>query len=223
MRRPAAQGRGCFDDLRARQSSRVGPALPARPESPVLRASRPRPRSTSTLLTGPWLLAQRGLPALGVAVVVSVVVAPAVKLAIELTVLFGVLARRPARWLPWLFGCLEKVSPWTMVEVFLLGAFVAYTRLRTLATVDVGPATVALAALMLSMAATDATLDREAVWSDARQKWDTRPTPGPREIFPLPWIPSRQGAPRGTSAVTYADGSRMRAPETDALGAHPRR
>ena len=126
--------------------------------------------STSTLLTGPRMLAQRGLPALAVGVVVTLVVAPAVKLAIELTVLFGVLAHRPARWLPWLFGCLEKVSPWAMVEVFLLGAFVAYTRLRTLATVDVGPATVALAALMLSMVATDATLDREAVWSELEAK-----------------------------------------------------
>ncbi len=137
--------------------------------------------STSMLLTGPRMLAQRGLPALAIAVVVTLVVAPAVKLAIELTVLFGVLARRPARWLPWLFGCLEKISPWAMVEVFLLGAFVAYTRLRTLASVDVGPATVALAALMLSMVATDATLDREAVWSELEAKVPCAPdgrTPG---------------------------------------------
>ena len=39
---------------------------------------------------------------------------------------------------------LDRLHPWAMVEVFLVGVFVAYTRLVGLATVDVGAAAWAL-------------------------------------------------------------------------------
>jgi paraquat-inducible protein A len=51
-----------------------------------------------------------------------------------------------------------------MVEVFLLGVFVAYTRLRAIASVDIDPGLIALFGVMLAMVAADATLDRHAVW-----------------------------------------------------------
>ncbi len=51
-----------------------------------------------------------------------------------------------------------------MVEVFLLGLLVAYTRLLSLAQIELGPAVYAICGLMLAMVATDATLDRASVW-----------------------------------------------------------
>ena len=126
--------------------------------------------ATSTLLTGPQMLGERGHPGLAIIVLFTLVVMPALKLAIELTVLFGMRAAHPPRWLPWLFGCLERIAPWSMVEVFLLGSFVAYTRLRALADVDVGLGVLALGGVMLSMVATDATLDREAIWEELATK-----------------------------------------------------
>jgi paraquat-inducible protein A len=128
---------------------------------------------TSTLFTGPDMLGQLGMPALAVVIVFTLVVLPAVKIAIELAVLFGMIVARPPRWLAWLFGCLEIVSPWAMVEVFLLGAIVAYTRLQDLATVQVGSAIWALGGVMLTMVTIDATLDHEEVWRELEKTGPT--------------------------------------------------
>ena len=51
-----------------------------------------------------------------------------------------------------------------MVEVFLLGAFVAYSRLQAIAEVEVGPALIALGGVMLCIVAVDVELDHEDVW-----------------------------------------------------------
>jgi paraquat-inducible protein A len=91
---------------------------------------------TSTIFSGPAALRNRGLVLLAVAVFVTLVLMPLAKLAVELVALFGAWTPRPARWLPWLFGWLDHISPWAMVEVFFLGAIVAYSRLKALAHVD---------------------------------------------------------------------------------------
>ncbi len=118
----------------------------------------------ASLFSGPYMLRKDGLPLLAVVVIITLVVMPAAKLAIELTVLFGICAARPPRWLAWLFGWLPHISPWAMVEVFLLGAVVAYSRLEAIAVVDVGLAALALGGTMVAIVATDATLDSEAIW-----------------------------------------------------------
>jgi paraquat-inducible protein A len=51
-----------------------------------------------------------------------------------------------------------------MLEVFLLGVFVAYTRLQAIAEVDVGPGLYALGGVMVCLIAADTTLDHETVW-----------------------------------------------------------
>ena len=122
---------------------------------------------TGTLFTGPAILDRLGKEEVGALVLITLVAAPAVKLTILLSALFGgagTHSPRPPRWLAWLFGWFEIVSPWAMVEVFLLGVFVAYTRLRALANVEIGPGLIALGGVMLTMVAADASLDRCAIW-----------------------------------------------------------
>ena len=51
-----------------------------------------------------------------------------------------------------------------MVEVFLLGVFVAYTRLGSIATVNVDIALYAIAGLMVTMVTADYLLDPDEVW-----------------------------------------------------------
>jgi paraquat-inducible protein A len=118
----------------------------------------------STIFSGPHFLGEQGLDALELVVLATVVLMPVAKVVVELTVLFGMGAKRGHPWLAWLFGWLERISPWAMIEVFLLGGFVAYTRLEALATVHVGFAAAALGGTMLTTVAVDATLDREAIW-----------------------------------------------------------
>jgi paraquat-inducible protein A len=51
-----------------------------------------------------------------------------------------------------------------MIEVYLLGLFVAYTKLVDMAQVHVGIALFAFSGVMVAMAAVDSALDPEAVW-----------------------------------------------------------
>jgi paraquat-inducible protein A len=62
------------------------------------------------------------------------------------------------------FRRLETLSPWAMTEVFMLGILVAVVKLADLATIQPGTALYSFAALMLFVAATDASLDADNIW-----------------------------------------------------------
>jgi paraquat-inducible protein A len=69
-----------------------------------------------------------------------------------------------------------------MIEVYLLGVFVAYVKLVDLATIEIGVAFYALAALMLVMVAVDIVLGPEVVWTAMeRRALVAVPTPTPDE------------------------------------------
>ena len=90
--------------------------------------------------------------------------APLARLLATVWVLACLRLRHRPQGLATVFRWAETLRPWSMIEVFLLGVFVAYTRLVALATVHVGIALYALGGLMLLMVAADAALDPEAVW-----------------------------------------------------------
>ena len=107
-----------------------------------------------------------------------------------LAVLLGLRMARPPAELRAIFAWVEHLRPWSMVEIYLLGLFVAYVRLSGMTIVDLGPAIFALGALMVVMVVADYTLDDQAVWEAMeprhrrrrrdtdRQAGDPRP-PGP--------------------------------------------
>jgi paraquat-inducible protein A len=119
---------------------------------------------TSDLFSGPDMLNQHGMHVLAFIVVLLLIVAPAIKLTIHIGVLVGLKYAPTHPALPWLFGWRHKLMPWAMIDVFLLGAFVAYTRLGALAQVEVGLSMYALFGTMLASVAADASLDTDAVW-----------------------------------------------------------
>lgn len=120
--------------------------------------------ASATAWDGPDRLAGYGVWQLSVLVVATLMVMPALKLAVLMASLLAAVASWPSRRLAWCFGWLERISPWSMLEVYLVGAGVAYTRLHAIADVHVGPALVATGGFVLVVAAADAVLDREAVW-----------------------------------------------------------
>jgi paraquat-inducible protein A len=77
-------------------------------------------------------------------------------------------------WAPVLLKLYEQLRPWSMMEVYILGIFVAYTKLVDIAYVEVGPATYLIGILMLTMAATDQTLDQDIIWRQRRIRSVTR-------------------------------------------------
>jgi paraquat-inducible protein A len=139
----------------------------------------------ATILTGPTMLDRRGMWEISAVVVFTLVAMPAVQFLLLTVVLLGLRLPTPPRGLARLFGWLERVRPWSMIEVFLLGVFVAYTRLQAIATVQVGPAIFALGGMVLCLVAADATLDHDEVWHalEARGLLHLRaPPPGGRRI-----------------------------------------
>ncbi|MCK8783092.1 PqiA/YebS family transporter subunit [Roseomonas sp. NAR14] len=109
-------------------------------------------------------LTQEGYWALGALVLATLVLVPLLKLLLLLTVLVGLRLPRPPRWLHLPFRWYRHIAPWAMLEVFLFGALVSYTRLVDLADVQIGAAAIALGALSLLLVATDSALDPEAIW-----------------------------------------------------------
>lgn len=143
----------------------------------------------TTLISGPLELSDSGLWEVGIVVLATTIAAPLAKLAITTFVLLAVRLDRPPACLPMLFRWVERLAPWSMVEVFLLGVFVAYTKLIDLAHVHVGLAVYALGGLMLAIAATDAALDDEAVWNALERKGVTaRPMPAPHAARHAPRV-----------------------------------
>ncbi len=130
----------------------------------------------TVLASGPLALGGQGMWEVGLVVLGTTMLAPIARIVAMVWVLAGMRMRAPPRGLHVVFRWVEMLRPWSMVEVFLLGVFVAYTRLVALATVQVGGALYALAGLMLAMVAADAAMDPEAVWEGLEQRGLT---PGP--------------------------------------------
>jgi len=115
--------------------------------------------------TGPVQLTLQNFEIVGILVMAVTVVFPGAKLGLMLITLIGMETRLlPARFLKLLFRWYVPISPWAMVDVYLLGFLVAYTRLTAIASVHLDTALYALIGLMISLAAADAALDNEAVW-----------------------------------------------------------
>jgi paraquat-inducible protein A len=116
------------------------------------------------LITGPVEMEKYGLWEISAVVLVTTVAAPLARVLCMLAVLLGLRLRRPPTELHTLFAWVEHLRPWSMVEIYLLGLFVAYVRLSGMAVVDLGPAIFALGALMVVMVLVDYMLDSQAVW-----------------------------------------------------------
>ena len=124
----------------------------------------------TTMLSLPIALIEQGAWELGVIVFGTAIVAPIAKILVLIYVLHGLRADHPPRNLPFIFKWYRRIGPWAMVEVFLLGVFVAFTRLGAIATVNTGAALYAVAALMVTMVAADFMLEPESVWEAMEQR-----------------------------------------------------
>jgi paraquat-inducible protein A len=117
------------------------------------------------IATGPAQLLQQGFAMVGLLVLAVTVIFPGIKLGIMLVTLIGIETRfLPARFLKAMFRWYEPIRPWAMIDVYLLGFLVAYTRLIAMASVHLDTALYSLIGLMISMAAADSALDAETVW-----------------------------------------------------------
>jgi paraquat-inducible protein A len=125
---------------------------------------------TADLLSGPYGLEQKGMWELAVVVLIATFGAPLAKLLTTGYVLVGLQMASPPRHLRTIFSWAAHLRPWSMIEVYLLGVFVACVKLGALVHIQIGVALYALGALLLVMVAADAVLDPQAVWEAMEQR-----------------------------------------------------
>lgn len=115
---------------------------------------------TSTTLAGTVIaLWQQHFGYLGLLVLATAVVMPALEIGTMLYLLAGLRFWPRRRGFPFALRLLHLVRPWSMVEVLVLGTLVALGRLGRTAHVDIGAGFWALGGLMLTMATIPAAFD----------------------------------------------------------------
>lgn len=136
----------------------------------------------TTLTALPSAFEDQGIWQLAIVLLATTLIAPVLKLALTAAVIIGLRTEIAPSTLAAMERWRKRLTPWAMIEVFLLGVFVAYTRLAALAEVQVGLALYALGGLMLVIVATDAWLDEHALWEAIGRQ---RRTPAPMGHGPL--------------------------------------
>jgi paraquat-inducible protein A len=116
------------------------------------------------LITGVFTLNDYGMPPLAVLILLCSILAPGLKIALMLYVLVPVKLGRTAPGLARAFRWLETVSPWGMIEVYMMGVIVAIVNLLAIASIDFGMAFYCFVALFFVMSAASAKLDPHLVW-----------------------------------------------------------
>jgi paraquat-inducible protein A len=109
-------------------------------------------------------LVRRGMSGLAIVVVFVTVLAPLAKLTGTIYVLLRIREAKPPRHLRRIFALVERLSTWSMVEVFVLGVFVAYVKLGDIVTIELETGVYALLALTFVTVWADGSMDREAIW-----------------------------------------------------------
>ena len=116
------------------------------------------------LFSGPEELVRQNMGELAAVIIFVTVLAPLIRLVSMLYVLIRLYERTPPRHLRVIFAWAERLRPWSMLEVFVFGVFVAYVKLGDLVTIGLMAGVYALLALTFVLVWMDSALDREAVW-----------------------------------------------------------
>ena len=140
------------------------------------------------LFSGPVELVHRGMSVLAVVVVFVTLVAPFGKLIGTLYVLIRLRETVPPRHLARVFRLAEQLRPWSMIEVFVFGVFVAYVKLGDVVHIGLDNGIYALLALTFVIIWADGGIDHEAVW----RRLDPRGVTGviaelPGDRVPVGW------------------------------------
>ncbi len=121
-------------------------------------------REAGTFVSAVEQLWRAGLWPLALLVFVTSILAPFLQIAGLLTVLVLVLAGRVRPWTARLYRYTRLLSPWSMLEIYLLALLVALVKLRDIVELSPGIAFFAFSLLILVLPATQAALERTDIW-----------------------------------------------------------
>jgi paraquat-inducible protein A len=170
------------------------------------------------LFSGPEELWRRRMPELAIVVVAVTVAAPLGKLLGTVYVLARLREHRPPRHLRSIFIMTEMLRPWSMVEVFVFGVFVAYVKLGDVVHIELQIGVFALLALTVVYVWADGALDRPTVWGAL----DRRISDGGAMQQTWAVVPDRAVGCEICGLVSVADAGNPRCPRC-ASRLHPRK
>ena len=102
---------------------------------------------------------------LSIIVLALILLLPALRLSLTLYVVTPiVLKRRPFPFAKSAFGWAERLKPWSMAEIFLIGCVIALAKIISMAEVTFGPAFYMFAGLVILLWAQDKMLCRYSLW-----------------------------------------------------------
>ncbi len=136
---------------------------------PFLTLSVQGHRQSSHLISGAIALWRDGMWEVALAVISFVVLFPLAKIVIGLSVVGPLALGRSLPGASALYRVFDRLHPWAMTEIFLLGVLVSYTKLVGLASVELGPSLFAFIGLILTLIVADAAVDPHDVWERLRQ------------------------------------------------------
>jgi len=135
----------------------------------------------TTLFTGVNDLYLQGMWGLSLVVFFTSILAPGIQLTLLLIVLVPLKMGRLPRGFPKLFRYVTTLTPWGMMDVFMLGILVSVVKLADMATIVPGTSLFAFGVLIFVLAAAQASLDPDIVWSRVAVRNQVRRPPRPGE------------------------------------------
>jgi paraquat-inducible protein A len=125
--------------------------------------------TSTTVLGGAVHLWDDGSAVVGILVLFTAVIAPALQIGFMLAIVLGAIRQRPPRWVGTLLRYQPTTRIWSMIEVMMLGVLVALVKIADYATVIPGIALFVLGMLVFLLAGMQASFDSREVWG--RIQW----------------------------------------------------
>jgi paraquat-inducible protein A len=127
-----------------------------------------------TIISGVFALWAAGSWELAVVVFVASIVVPLVKIAALIVLLFSVHSRWPTgrRRRTRVFGIVEWIGQWSMLDVFVVVLMVALVQFSTLAHIEPGPGAAAFGAVVVLTMLAAQSFDPRLIWDAAEEQND---------------------------------------------------
>lgn len=133
---------------------------------PLLSMSVMGLRQEASLMRAVLSLFEGGFPEVGLAVLVSTVLAPFANLWLMFSVSLSLTLSHRPRWLARLLRVNHRVREWAMIEVFLFGVLISVVKLKDMGQLVPGTGLYCFAGLMLSTLLLESLVDEHEFWQE---------------------------------------------------------
>lgn len=145
---------------------------------PIMETSTLVGTQQNTIMSGVAYLWIEGSWPLAVIVFIASVLVPLLKMLSMLLILLSV--QQQSSWAPLqrasLFRVLEKIGPWSMLDIYVVAVLVALVRFQSLATIHAGPGALAFGAVVVLTMLSTMSFDPRLIWDALEKKHDESPS-----------------------------------------------